>query len=85
MRERVGMVFQQFNLFPHMTALQNVMEGLLTVKEASRRLAVSPSTLYLLMRQGRLPFVRVGRYRRIEGRGAARLRRAAAGRAGGEI
>jgi excisionase family DNA binding protein len=35
-------------------------EGLLTVKEASRRLAVSPSTLYLLMRQGRLPFVRVG-------------------------
>jgi polar amino acid transport system ATP-binding protein len=31
-RERVGMVFQQFNLFPHMTALENVMEGLLTVK-----------------------------------------------------
>ena len=31
-RERVGMVFQQFNLFPHRTALQNVMEGLLTVK-----------------------------------------------------
>ncbi len=34
-RERVGMVFQQFNLFPHMTALQNVMEGLLTVKRRS--------------------------------------------------
>jgi polar amino acid transport system ATP-binding protein len=34
-RERVGMVFQQFNLFPHMTALQNVMEGLLTVKRQS--------------------------------------------------
>jgi len=31
-RERVGMVFQQFNLFPHMTALANVMEGVLTVK-----------------------------------------------------
>ena len=31
-RERVGMVFQQFNLFPHMTALENVMEGLLSVK-----------------------------------------------------
>ena len=28
MRQRVGMVFQQFNLFPHMTALGNVMEGL---------------------------------------------------------
>ncbi len=24
MRQKVGMVFQQFNLFPHMTALQNV-------------------------------------------------------------
>jgi polar amino acid transport system ATP-binding protein len=31
-RERVGMVFQQFNLFPHMTAVANVMEGLVTVK-----------------------------------------------------
>ncbi|MGE8942026.1 amino acid ABC transporter ATP-binding protein [Leptospira interrogans] len=31
-RARVGMVFQQFHLFPHMTALQNVMEGPLTVK-----------------------------------------------------
>jgi polar amino acid transport system ATP-binding protein len=30
-RRRVGMVFQQFNLFPHMTALDNVMEGLITV------------------------------------------------------
>ncbi len=30
-RRRVGMVFQQFNLFPHMTALGNVMEGLVTV------------------------------------------------------
>ncbi len=26
-RARLGMVFQDFNLFPHMTALQNVMEG----------------------------------------------------------
>ncbi len=31
-RQRVGMVFQQFNLFPHMTAIGNVMEGLRTVK-----------------------------------------------------
>jgi len=38
-RERVGMVFQQFNLFPHMTALENVMEGLMTVKRLSRRAA----------------------------------------------
>ena len=26
-RQRVGMVFQQFNLFPHMTVLKNVVEG----------------------------------------------------------
>ena len=31
LRARVGMVFQHFNLFPHMTALQNVMEGPATV------------------------------------------------------
>jgi polar amino acid transport system ATP-binding protein len=35
-RRRVGMVFQQFNLFPHMTALQNVMEGLLTVDRIAK-------------------------------------------------
>jgi polar amino acid transport system ATP-binding protein len=44
-RQRVGMVFQQFNLFPHMTALGNVMEGLRTVRrlpaaEARTRAAV---------------------------------------------
>ena len=35
-RQRVGMVFQQFNLFPHMTALGNVMEGLVTVRRLAR-------------------------------------------------
>ena len=30
-RANTGMVFQHFNLFPHMTVLQNVMEGMLTV------------------------------------------------------
>jgi len=30
-RKRIGMVFQHFNLFPHMTALSNVMEGPRTV------------------------------------------------------
>src|SRR5258706_2958268 len=31
-RSRIGMVFQSFNLWPHMTALDNVMEGLLSVR-----------------------------------------------------
>ncbi len=35
-RARVGMVFQQFNLFPHLTAAQNVMEGPRTVLRLSR-------------------------------------------------
>jgi polar amino acid transport system ATP-binding protein len=32
LRAEVGMVFQRFNLFPHMTALQNVMEAPIHVK-----------------------------------------------------
>jgi polar amino acid transport system ATP-binding protein len=26
-RQRIGMVFQRFNLFPHMTAIENIIEG----------------------------------------------------------
>ncbi|MDI3269604.1 MAG: amino acid ABC transporter ATP-binding protein [Bacillota bacterium] len=36
LRSQIGMVFQRFNLFPHMTALENVMEGLVTVKKVPR-------------------------------------------------
>jgi polar amino acid transport system ATP-binding protein len=35
-RQRVGMVFQAFNLFPHRTALENVMEAPLYVQRKSR-------------------------------------------------
>ncbi len=39
MRQKVGMVFQRFNLFPHMTVLQNVMEGPITVKKMDKKKA----------------------------------------------
>jgi len=43
-RAKIGMVFQNFNLFPHMTALENVAEGPRTVlamsKEDAERVAI---------------------------------------------
>jgi ABC-type polar amino acid transport system ATPase subunit len=36
LRTQVGMVFQSFNLFPHMTALQNIMLAPMKVKKLSR-------------------------------------------------
>lgn len=36
-RAKVGMVFQQFNLFPHLTALENVVEAPVYVKRMPRR------------------------------------------------
>jgi polar amino acid transport system ATP-binding protein len=36
MRGKIGMVFQHFNLFPHMTALKNCMEAPVTVLGLSR-------------------------------------------------
>ncbi|MEU3047004.1 MULTISPECIES: amino acid ABC transporter ATP-binding protein [unclassified Streptomyces] len=38
-RRDIGMVFQRFNLFPHMTALANVMEAPVQVKGESRAVA----------------------------------------------
>ena len=40
-RSEIGMVFQRFNLFPHMTALENVIEAPLRVKGESRDQAVA--------------------------------------------
>ncbi len=39
-RTQVSMVFQRFNLFPHRTALENVIEGPVFVKKEKRGLAV---------------------------------------------
>ncbi|AZM48582.1 ectoine/hydroxyectoine ABC transporter ATP-binding protein EhuA [Streptomyces sp. WAC 06738] len=38
-RKDIGMVFQRFNLFPHMTALENVMEAPVQVKRESKATA----------------------------------------------
>jgi polar amino acid transport system ATP-binding protein len=50
-RSEIGMVFQRFNLFPHMTALENVIEAPIQVKKESRASAVP---------QGRAMLERVG-------------------------
>jgi polar amino acid transport system ATP-binding protein len=41
LRQRIGIVFQQFNLFPHLTVLQNVIEAPIYVKGMERERAVA--------------------------------------------
>ncbi len=36
-RKHVGMVFQQFNLWPHMTVIENIMEAPIRVKKANKK------------------------------------------------
>ncbi|RAY13436.1 ectoine/hydroxyectoine ABC transporter ATP-binding protein EhuA [Actinomadura craniellae] len=50
-RREIGMVFQRFNLFPHMTALGNVMEAPLRVKKEPKA-AAREKALALLERVG---------------------------------
>jgi glutamine transport system ATP-binding protein len=35
-RMRAGMVFQEFNLFPHLSVIENIIEGPMTVKDEDR-------------------------------------------------
>lgn len=51
LRQRVGFVFQNFNLFPHRTALENIIEGPIVVKKEPRATAIE---------RGRALLARVG-------------------------
>jgi ABC-type polar amino acid transport system ATPase subunit len=60
LRRQVGMVFQQFNLFPHLTALDNVAIALRRAKsigkrEARERAAVELRRVGLLSHVGKFP------------------------------
>jgi len=48
-RRQVGMVFQQFNLFSHMTALDNVMAGPVQVLRTARRTAANDARRLLAL------------------------------------
>jgi ABC-type polar amino acid transport system ATPase subunit len=60
-RARIGMVFQSFNLFPHMTARENVMLGLTKVQGRAKAEAAEIAERWLTRvgladRQGHYPF-----------------------------
>jgi polar amino acid transport system ATP-binding protein len=46
-RRDIGMVFQRFNLFPHMTAVENIMEAPMQVKGESKAVARERATKLL--------------------------------------
>jgi len=46
-RAEIGMVFQQFNLFPHRTVLQNIIDAPMRVKKQNRQQATSKALALL--------------------------------------
>jgi polar amino acid transport system ATP-binding protein len=50
-RMEIGMVFQRFNLFPHLTAIENIMEAPIHVKKTNRKQA-EEEAIQLLVRIG---------------------------------
>ena len=47
MRQKIGMVFQQFNLFPHMTVLQNLIEAPVQVQKRDRAQVIEEAKILL--------------------------------------
>ncbi|PRR90452.1 amino acid ABC transporter ATP-binding protein [Bacillus sp. NMCN1] len=47
MRQKIGMVFQHFNLFPHKTVLENIIEAPVMVKKIKKAQAVSEANVLL--------------------------------------
>jgi ABC-type histidine transport system ATPase subunit len=47
LRQRTGMVFQEFNLFPHMTVLQNCIEAPLHIRHVARGQAIERAERFL--------------------------------------
>ncbi len=51
---KMGMVFQSFNLFPHLTVLENIIEAPMLVKKLTRAKAIVPQAEQLLQKVGLL-------------------------------
>ncbi|MFH0952261.1 MAG: amino acid ABC transporter ATP-binding protein [Patescibacteria group bacterium] len=47
LREKVGMVFQQYNIWPHKTVLENIIEAPIVVKKINRTKAIKKSQLII--------------------------------------
>lgn len=47
MRQKIGMVFQHFNLFPHKTVLENIIEAPVMVKKTKKAQAIAEASALL--------------------------------------
>ncbi|MEH7807917.1 amino acid ABC transporter ATP-binding protein, partial [Bacillus safensis] len=47
MRQKIGMVFQHFNLFPHKTVLENIIEAPVMVKKTKKAQAIAEASTLL--------------------------------------